>query len=133
MRNAMQKTLTALAGALLFVGCRTSETNSPPGQQAKPTPIIFDDWWNIDYVQSGCEIRARNAMPCATSTPKDVVREFDSELEVAVPSESDCHGLSLLHFTPEMAKDAVKNPNEKVTGEAAEMAKKHWTLMLDLD
>jgi hypothetical protein len=54
-------------------------------------------------------------------------------LEVAFASESACHGLSLVHFTPEMANAAVKNPNAPATGAMAKMASPSWSLMFDLD
>jgi hypothetical protein len=72
--------------------------------------------------------------PCPTDrTPKDIVKEFENELEVAFASESACHGLSLIHFTPEMASSAVKNPNAPATGAMAKTAGNNWTLLLDLD
>src|SRR6266849_8861243 len=80
--------------------------NTPKG---KPLPIVFDDWWNVDYVKNGCEMAAQNGKPCPTRTPQEVVTEFENELEVAFASESACHGLSLSHFTPEMAAAAAKN------------------------
>jgi hypothetical protein len=51
------------------------------------------------------------AKPCpVASTPKEIVKEFEDELEVAFASESVCHGLSQLHLTPEMVNTAVKHP-----------------------
>jgi len=105
-------------------------------------PIVFDDWWNVDYVKNGCEMAAREAKrgkgyakPCPVdSTPADIVNDFEDELEVLFASESACHGLSLLHFTPEMANAAVKNPSAPATGTMAKMAgDSYWSLMLDLD
>jgi hypothetical protein len=97
-------------------------------------PIVFDDWWNVDYVKNGCELAASNGNPCPMeSTPADVVKEFENELVLAFASESACHGLSLTHFTPEMANAAVKNPNAPATGAAATMAGDSWSFMLDLD
>src|SRR5262249_50886260 len=84
--------------------------------------------------KNGCELSSRNGRPCPTDrTPKDIVREFENELEVAFASESSCHELTLTHFTPEMAQAAVKNPNAPATGAAAKMAGASWSLMLDLD
>jgi hypothetical protein len=78
--------------------------------------------------------KQEHAKPCRTdSTPADIVKEFEDKLEVAFASESSCHGLSLLHFTPEMAAAAVKNPSAPATGAAAKMAGDMWQLMLDLD
>ena len=97
-------------------------------------PIVFDDWWNVDYVKNGCQMAASEAKPCPVdSTAADVVKEFEDELEVAFASESACHGLTLVHFTPEMAAAAVKNPNVLATGTAAKMAGDNWSFMLDLD
>jgi hypothetical protein len=106
------------------------------GQTAPKTkflPIVFDDWWNVDYVKNGCELGSQNGRPCPSDrTPKDVVREFENELEVVFASETACHGLSLVHFTPEMAQAAVKNPNAPATGTMAKMAGPSWSLILDL-
>lgn len=108
--------------------------------KSKFRPIIFDDWWNVDYVKNGCALTAEQggssyyAKPCQPDrTPADIVRDFENRLEVAFASESSCHGLSLLHFTPEMAPAAVKNPTAIATGAAAKMAGDNWQLMLDLD
>lgn len=100
----------------------------------KSLPIVFDDWWNVDYVKNGCELASQNRIPCPSDrTPKDVVREFENDLEVVFASEAACHGLSLVHFTPEMAQDAVKNPNAPAKGAAAKMAGPSWSLIFDLD
>jgi len=116
-----------IAGAFAFAYGQTPPKN-------KPLPIIFDDWWNVDYVRNGCELAARNSNPCPIDrTPKDIVKEFENELEVAFASESACHGLSLIHFTPEMASLAVKNPNAPATGAMAKTAGDNWSFMLDLD
>lgn len=132
----MQKLLIVLVvlGTISFSYGQTA----PKG---KFLPIVLDDWWNIDYVKNGCEMAAReakrgnpDAKPCPVdSTPADIVKEFENELEVAFASESACHGLSLLHFTPEMANAAVKNPNAPPTGTMAKTAGENWSLMLDLD
>lgn len=102
--------------------------------KSKVLPIVFDDWWNVDYVKNGCDLAARNSNPCPTDrTPTDIVKDFENELEVAFASESVCHGLSLVHFTPEMANMAAKNPNAPATGAMAKMAEDNWSFMLDLD
>jgi hypothetical protein len=132
----MQKLLVALVvvGAVSF----------SPGQSAQESkflPIVFDDWWNIDYVKNGCEMAANAAKrgnpyakPCPVDkTPAGIVKDFEDALEVAFASESACHGLSLLHFTPEMANATVKNPNAPASGTMARMAGDNWWLMLDLD
>lgn len=114
----------------LCVGCT---------QKSKFLPIVLDDWWNIDYVKNGCERAAElakegnpYAKPCPVGST-DIVKEFEDELEVAFASESACHGLVLLHFTPEMANAAVNNPNAPATGTMAKTAGDNWSLMLDLD
>ncbi|HEV2297434.1 MAG TPA: hypothetical protein VGR72_02830 [Candidatus Acidoferrales bacterium] len=102
--------------------------------KANPTRIVFDDWWNVDYVKNGCELSARNTKPCPTyRTPQDVVKDFENKLEVAFASEAACHGLSMVHFTSDMANTAVKNPNAPATGAMAKTVDANWTLMLDLD
>ncbi len=75
-----------------------------------------------------------NAKRCPSDlTPEQFVRNFENELEVAFATESDCHGLSLVHFTPQMAQAAVKDPNAPATGKMAVIAKPQWQLMFDLD
>jgi len=103
-------------------------------QMARKSPlsIVVDDWWNIDYVKSSCQMYAQAAAPC-TRTPEETVRQFENELEGAFATESACHGVTFLHFTPEMVQAAVKNPAAPATGVALETANAHWQLMLDLD
>jgi hypothetical protein len=116
-----------IIGAFSFAQGQTAPKN-------KFLPIVFDDWWNVDFVENGCELASRNGRPCPSDrTPKDIVREFENELEVVFASETACHGLSLVHFTPEMAHAAVKNPNAPATGAMVKMAGPSWSLMLDLD
>ena len=103
------------------------------GQIAKkPSSIVLDQWWNIDYVKNGCELAARNATPCSRS-PEETVREFEAELKVAFASELACHGVTLLQFTPEMAQAAVRNPSAPASEAAAATLNAKWQLMLDLD
>lgn len=98
------------------------------------TLIVFDDWWNVDYVKNGCELSARNATPCPSDrTPQEVVDDFENELKTAFTSETSCHGLSMVHFTPDMAHTAVKSLNAPATGAMAITAEAGWSLMLDLD
>jgi hypothetical protein len=105
--------------------------NTPKG---KATLIVFDDWWNVDYVKNGCELSARNGNPCPSNkTPQEVVKDFENELGVAFASETACHGLSMVHFTPDMANTAVKNPNAPATGAMAKTTEANWSLMFDLD
>jgi len=130
-----------IAAALFALACCACDFHH--GAQAdKPIPIVFDDWWNVDYVKNGCEMvqqtkqndRYANVKLCPfDTTPEQVVRDFENELEVAFATEHECHGLSLLHFTPEMANSAVKDPGAPAMGKLAVMAKPQWTLMLDLD
>jgi hypothetical protein len=131
----MQRPIALMVfGSLLLVQAQTAP-------KPKYLPIVFDDWWNVDYVKNGCQMQASEAKrgnpyarPCpADSPPADIVKEFEDELEVAFASESVCHGLSLLHFTPEMAQAAAKEtPNAPARGVMAKMAGPDWSLMLDL-
>jgi hypothetical protein len=99
---------------------------------SKPASIVFDDWWNIDYVKNGCELAVQNHFkPCAT-TPEEAVREFENQVDVAFASESVCHGLELVHFTPGMAQGAAKNPAAPAKGIMLTAATAQWSLMLDL-
>ena len=70
--------------------------------------------------------------PC-TRTAEDTVREFENEVEVAFASENACHGLVLLHLTPEMVHTGLKNPTAPATGAMLDVSAEHWQLMLDLD
>ena len=100
-RHIYQLTLIALL-CHSVLGAQTEQKHKFP-------PIVFDDWWNVDYVKSGCALYKSEGNPCPVSTtPEDVVREFENEIEVAFASESTCHGLSLLHLTPEMVNEAVR-------------------------
>ena len=126
----MIRALTCLGFTIVAFSVSCGRSTS----KGKYLPIVFDDWWNVDYVKNGCELSSRNGMPCPSDrTPKDTVTEFENELEVIFASESSCHGLALIHFTPQMAQDAVKNPNAPATGAAAKTAGPSWSLMLDLD
>ena len=130
---------TLFVALVVFGAC--SFAHGQAATKGKFLPIVFDDWWNIDYVKNGCEIAASEAnhgnafaKPCpVASTLKEIVKEFEDELEVAFASESVCHGLSLLHLTPEMVNTAVKHPMAPATGTLAKVATDHWALMLDLD
>lgn len=124
-----------LLSVALVLGCAVAFANGQEPAKRKFFPIVFDDWWNVDYVKNGCELAAKNATPCpADSTPEDTVKEFENELEVAFASESACHGLVLTHLTPAMVDTAVKNPSAKATGTMATVAKEQWwSLILDLD
>ena len=127
------KTITlSILSLLCFVssvfGQSKPTAKEPP--KTKLLPIVFDEWWNVDYVKNGCEMASQNGRPCPLArTPADVVREFEDELEVVFASENECHGLSLVHFTPAMAQAAVKNPNAPATGSMATMAGPSWSLM----
>lgn len=123
-KTAMKIFLAVLI-SLTLVGC-----NNP--QPVKPVPIVFDDWWNVDYVKNGCELHAHLGNPC-TRPAEETVRDFENEVDVAFATEGDCHGLVLLHFTPEMAQAAVKNPAAPATGKMLTATEAHWSLMLDLD
>jgi hypothetical protein len=125
--------------ALVFIGGFSfAQGQGPP--KDKFLPIVFDDWWNVDYVKQGCKLSAESvkqgypgAKPCVTdTTPAEMVKEFEDELIVAFASESTCHGLSLIHFTTEMAEAGVKNPNGPASEAAAKTMGPNWSLMLDL-
>ena len=119
--------------ALLTVTVITLAHGQTTTAKQNPLLIVFDDWWNVDYVKNGCELSARTN-PCPSDrTPKDVVKEFENHLEVAFASENACHGLSMVHFNSDMANMAVKNPNAPATGAMAKTAEAKWSLMLDLD
>jgi hypothetical protein len=121
-------TFVALLIIMLVVSARAQTT-----PKRNPLLIVFDDWWNVDFVKNGCQLSAPQR-PCPSDrTPKEVVKEFENELEVAFASESACHGLSMVHFSPEMASTAVKNPTALATGAMAKTAEAKWSLMLDLD
>ncbi len=104
----------------------------------KRVSIVFDDWWNIDYVKNGCEMATQlakngnSAKPC-TRNPEDTVREFENAVQIAFASERVCHGLELVRLTPEMINTAVKNPAAPAKGTMSTAATAHWSLMLDLD
>lgn len=115
------------------------------GQDAKQKeeffPIVFDDWWNVDFVKNGCDMQASEAKrqnpyakPCPVgSDPAEIVKDFENKLEVAFASENECHGLTLTHLSPAMINSAVKNPNAPATGSMATVAGgKYWSLILDL-
>ncbi len=103
------------------------------GQTAnKSLSIVLDQWWNIDYVKSVCELASRNSTPCSRS-PEETVRKFEADLKVAFASERACHGVTLLAFTPEMAQAAVKSPSAHASEAAAATLDAKWQLMLDLD
>jgi len=125
---------TVLCAMLLMIGVLPYAYGQAASKD-KFLPIVFDDWWNIDYVKNGCEMAAQYGKPCpAGRTPKDVVREFENELEVVFASEGACHGLSLSHLTPEMINEAVKNPSAPAKGKMATAATgDYWSLILDLD
>jgi hypothetical protein len=118
----------ALWLVVLFSISMFAQTAAAP----KTIPIVFDDWWNVDYVKNGCELYAKSAKPC-TRPAEETVRDFENEVDTAFATESACHGLLLLHFTPEMAQAAAKNPAAPATGKMLMAAEAHWSLILDLD
>jgi hypothetical protein len=128
LRVRKRRTLLVLWSALLLPIVAFAQTAAAP----KTLPVVFDDWWNVDYVKNGCQLHEENGNHC-TLSPEETVREFESKVEVAFASESSCHGLVLLHFTPEMVHAAVKNPSALATGKMLDVANEHWQLMLDLD
>ena len=69
----LRATVTVIIGVgILACGRHTADHESQR--------IVFDDWWNVDYVKNGCDTAARGGDPCPLeSTPEDVVREFESD------------------------------------------------------
>lgn len=120
----MRISCVILIGLALVISCGQGK------QEKKYLPIVFDDWWNVDFVKNGCEINVR-FRPCPSNkTPNETVRQFENELEVAFGSESACHGLMLTHdVRPEMAESAVKSPQTTATGATG----LYWSFILDLD
>jgi hypothetical protein len=116
------------AAFAMLAGCAIAQsTTSKP-----PISIMFDDWWNVDYVENGCQLAVQQHMkPCAQKA-EETVGEFENEVDVAFSSDSGCHGLELVHFSPEMAKYAAKNPAEPAKGKMLSAATAKWSLILDL-
>lgn len=112
-RDGVLKSIVQHASLLILFFHVLAFAQTAPAR--KPLSIVVDDWWNIDYVRSSCQLYAQLSNPC-TRGPQEIVREFESEFEVAFATESSCHGVALLHFTPEMAQAAVKNPTALATG-----------------
>jgi hypothetical protein len=98
----------------LTVGC---------SRRPKYLPIVFDDWWNIDYVGTGCEGVQQTSDPCPAvpDLPRQVVHDFEDQLEAAFASEEPCHGLTLLHFPSDAANTVMQRQGS------------FWQLMLYLD
>ena len=121
--------------SVITLGC--SETKSKSEPKRDPV-IVLDDWWNVDYIKNGCQMLAQQGDPTllcpANLSAQQIVSQFDNDLKVAFASESTCHGLSLLSFSDDMARAAVKNPSAPATGKAKVMAEaQHWSLMFDFD
>src|SRR5206468_2216770 len=127
-----------IALILLTLGCAKSKSDAE--ELKRDAVIVLDDWWNVDYIKSSCELAAQQlkgsnpyASPCpANLSAEQIVSQFDKELKLAFASENTCHGLSLLTFSPEMASAAVKSPSAPVVGKEKVMAEGiHWSLMFD--
>jgi len=82
-------------------------------------PIVFDDWWNFDFMSNSCDTWQKVGQPCFDSG-KELVVAFENEVETAFSTESNCHGLVLVHG------NAYKSPSETPQGE-------HFQLILDLN
>lgn len=127
-------TIAVIAAA---VGC--TETKSTRDEQRRDPVIVLDDWWNVDYIKNGCKMYAQQGdpaslCPAGNLEAKQIVSQFDNDLKVAFASESSCHGLSLLTFSEDMAKAAVKYPSAPAKGTEKVMAEaEHWSLMFDFD
>jgi len=131
-------TVLALILSVVAVTLCCSKTKSESEEEKRDPVIVLDDWWNVDYIKSGCEMFAQQGDPASLCpvnlSPKEIVSQFDNDLKVAFGSESSCHGLSLLTFSEDMATAAVKNPKAPATGKEKVMAEAaHWSLMFDFD
>jgi hypothetical protein len=60
----------------------------------KQPRITFDEWWNVDYAKTGCEMMARGGHPCVTD-PKEEVRAFEMAIAGAFAADPACHRVSL--------------------------------------
>jgi hypothetical protein len=107
---------------LLLVGCTKKKSTEI---------IVFDDWWNLDYLKNACQRQTQFGHHCSKS-PNEILAEVENTLQVAFASEPDCHNVQLPRFTPDMANVAAKDPNAPATGEMKEAGKEHWSLMLDI-
>ena len=97
-----------------------------------PKTIVFDDWWNVDYLKNACQLQIQSGHGCLRSAD-EIAAEAENAIQVAFSSEPDCHDVRLLHFTAQMANAALKNPSARVTGYMKETANsEYWSLMLDL-
>ena len=131
-------TVFALILAVIAITLGCSETKSKSEESKRDPIIVLDDWWNVDYIKNGCQMLAQQGDPTllcpANLSAQQIVSQFDNNLKVAFASESSCHGLSLLTFSEDMAKAAVKNPSAPATGKEKVMAEAaHWSLMFDFD
>jgi hypothetical protein len=90
----------------------------------KRAPIlVVDDWWNVDFVKSGCAARANSNNPCV-GDPIAEVRDFEAQLRTFFTSDSLCHGIVLAEFG---------GPKQVVSSaaSAADTSRADWQLMLD--
>ncbi len=59
---------------------------------------MVEDWWNIDFAKSGCEMRARNGSDQCIGDPAEEVRDFEAQLRTAFASDGSCRGAVLTEF-----------------------------------
>lgn len=142
-RIVKKASLIVFAFTLAVMTLSCSKMRSSYSEEAeRDSVIVLDDWWNVDYIKNGCEMRAEQgkdgnpyASRCPANLPAEqIVSQFDNDLKIAFASEGTCHGLSLLTFSEDMAKAAVKNPSAPAIGKEKTMAEaSHWSLMFDFD
>jgi hypothetical protein len=120
--NSLSRSLRNTLPARAFRQCTKKKTEQI---------IVFDDWWNLDYLKNACQYQIQFGRHCSQS-PDEILSDVENALQVAFASEPDCNHLKLVRFTPDMAHEAVKNPNAVATGDMKEAANEHWSLMLDI-
>jgi hypothetical protein len=98
---------------------------SSPGCTKREPIVVVDDWWNVDFAKSGCEMRARGNDPCI-SDPVVEVRDFEAQLRTFFAGDPLCHGVVLAdyHGPQEVASKAASN---------ADTSNADWQLMLDFN
>lgn len=117
----------AVFGTVLLLLLVVSCTKKKP-----PQTIVFDDWWNLDYLKNACQLQSNFGRHCSQS-PNEILWEVENSLQVAFASQPDCHDVRLIRFTSDMAKAAAKDPNASATGDMREAANSEdWSLMLDI-
>ena len=92
-RSALKTRTFAVFGTLclllLMLGCTKKKS---------PETIVFDDWWNLDYLKNACAAQAQAGRHCSQS-PDEILSQVENDLQVAFASESGCHDVQLVRFT----------------------------------